>query len=117
MFRHGTESWRLANFGTVANFGNAADNADPDGDGWTNVQEYASGTDPNDRTSLLKISLLETGTLDVTVGFPTVVGKSYRVEKSATLSDGSWITVADPVAGTGVTLLCSGPATRPNGSV
>jgi len=98
------ESWRLANFGIVANSGNAADSADADGDGWTNVQEYASGSDPNDRTSLLGISSLETDTQDVTIGFPTVVGKSYRVEKSATLSGGSWITVADPVAGTGVTV-------------
>jgi fibronectin type 3 domain-containing protein len=98
------ESWRLANFGTVADSGNAADNADPDGDSWTNTQEYASGTDPNDRTSLLKISSLELDTEDVTISVPTVVGKSYRVEKSATLSAGSWITVAEPVAGTGVTV-------------
>jgi len=98
------ESWRHTNFGTTQDSGNATDSADPDGDGWTNSQEYASGTDPNDRTSLLRISSLETDTQDVTVGFPTVVGKSYRVEKSATLSGGTWITVADTVAGTGATV-------------
>jgi fibronectin type 3 domain-containing protein len=98
------ENWRFTHFGTTANTGNAADDADPDGDGWTNANEFAAGTDPNDRTSLLKISTLETGTQDVVIGFPTVAGKNYRVEKSATLLDGSWQTVASPVPGTGATV-------------
>lgn len=40
------ESWRYTNFGTVANTGTAADAADFDGDGVTNLMEYAIGTDP-----------------------------------------------------------------------
>lgn len=40
-------TWRIANFGTTANTGTAADTANPDGDPWTNAQEYVLGTDPN----------------------------------------------------------------------
>jgi autotransporter-associated beta strand protein len=40
------ESWRLINFGTTENSGNAADAADPDGDGYANLMEYALGSNP-----------------------------------------------------------------------
>jgi len=40
------ETWRFANFGTTANTGNSADTADPDGDGWTNAEEYVLGSNP-----------------------------------------------------------------------
>lgn len=40
-------SWRQAHFGTQANNSEVAGNeADPDGDGWCNLFEYAMGTDP-----------------------------------------------------------------------
>ena len=38
--------WRQQYFGTSENAGTAADSCDPDGDGLTNAQEYAFGTDP-----------------------------------------------------------------------
>ena len=41
------ESWRLARFGGIANAGNAADTADPDGDGLRNTLEYGFTLDPN----------------------------------------------------------------------
>lgn len=40
------ESWRQQYFGQTANSGSAADLADPDGDGLTNLVEYALGLDP-----------------------------------------------------------------------
>jgi autotransporter-associated beta strand protein len=40
------ETWRLTNFGSSANSGNAADAADPDFDGLPNLIEYATGTNP-----------------------------------------------------------------------
>jgi hypothetical protein len=40
------ESWRQTNFGTTANTGTAADTADFDGDGLSNLLEYATGTNP-----------------------------------------------------------------------
>jgi len=40
-------TWRMANFGTATATGIAADTADPDGDGRSNLLEYAFGTNPN----------------------------------------------------------------------
>lgn len=45
------ESWRETYFGTTANTGSAADTADPDGDGVTNLMEFAIGTTPTSNTS------------------------------------------------------------------
>ena len=40
------ELWRGIWFGSTVNSGSAADAADPDGDGHTNAEEFAAGTDP-----------------------------------------------------------------------
>jgi fibronectin type 3 domain-containing protein len=98
------EKWRLANFGATANTDNAADSADPDGDGWTNEQEFISGTDPNDRTSLLKVSQMQASGNDMRLSFQTVPGKTYRVEYSDNLLADSWKTVQDNITGTGSTV-------------
>ncbi|MBL9183247.1 MAG: autotransporter-associated beta strand repeat-containing protein [Verrucomicrobiaceae bacterium] len=45
------ESWRNSHFGSAANTGNAADNADFDGDGLANLLEYGLGTNPTTRTT------------------------------------------------------------------
>ena len=79
------ENWRFTNFGTTANSGNAADCADPDGDGLTNAQEFAAGTDPKNAASVLKVTDLAISDGDFVVSFPTVYGKTYRVERSDTL--------------------------------
>jgi hypothetical protein len=49
----------------------------------TNAQEYAAGTDPNDCTSALRVTGIQAGTVngnDMVVSFPSVAGKSYRVD-------------------------------------
>jgi hypothetical protein len=97
----GVEIWRLANHGTIANTGNAADSADPDGDGWTNTQEFISGTNPNNSSSLLRISQMQTSGNNMNLSFPTVSSRTYRLERSDTLLGGSWITVQDNIPGTG----------------
>jgi alpha-L-fucosidase len=94
-------TWRQQYFGTSDNSGTAADNADPDGDGWTNAQEFAAGTDPNDRTSRLKIGQVQSSGSGMVVSFPTTSGKTYRVEYSTSLQSGSWTSVQDNIAGTG----------------
>ncbi len=97
------QNWRLANFETIADAGTAADHADPDGDGWSNFHEYVSGTGPNDASSSLKITRLEpSGAGDgLLIEFPSVAGRSYRVERSLTLEAGSWVTLQDAIVGTG----------------
>jgi autotransporter-associated beta strand protein len=101
------QAWRLANFGTITNSGNAADSADPDGDGWTNAQEFAAGTGPNDRNSALKVSGVTKSGNDMLVSFPSVTGKTYVVQRSDTLQSGSWTTVRDNIAGIGGTIVIS----------
>jgi hypothetical protein len=64
------EAWRLANFGTVANTGVAADLADFDGDGVLNLEEWAFGTNP---TALTGGYIRVTAGLLVTRGSPTVL--------------------------------------------
>ena len=94
-------AWRQENFGTSVNDGEAADTADPDGDGWTNQQEYVSGTDPKSRTSLLKFSQVNAVGGDTQLSFATVAGKSYRLECSDNLAPDSWMIVQDNISGTG----------------
>jgi hypothetical protein len=98
------EIWRQTHFGTTEATGNAADDADPDGDGLTNVQEFTAGTDPNDSSSLLKVNQLEVNGTDIIVSFPTVTGKTYRVEVSTTLQIDSWITLQSGIVGSGGTM-------------
>ncbi len=40
------QQWRVTYFQTTANSGIAANTSDPDGDGWTNLLEYATGNNP-----------------------------------------------------------------------
>ena len=41
------ETWRFTEFGLVEDFGDAANDADPDGDGLSNLMEYGFQTDPS----------------------------------------------------------------------
>ena len=47
----GIEAWRYVHFNLTADYGIAADLADPDGDGLVNLAEYALGTDPASATN------------------------------------------------------------------
>ncbi len=57
--------WRQFYFGTFANSGNAADTANPDGDGGSNLEEFAFGTDP---------TVANAGLITVTGGVITQLG-------------------------------------------
>ena len=95
------EAWRQLHFGTTANSGNAANDADPDGDGFTNFAEYQAGTGPNDATSVLRISQLRLEEDGVVIQFPTVANKVYRLEHSGELRGDSWTPVGSDITGTG----------------
>ena len=95
--------WRQQYFGNgLSASGNAALNADPDGDGMTNYQEYLAGTNPTSAASLFHITAIAPGGGGMRVTFASMSGKTYRVDKTSTLKDpNSWVTVQDNVAGTG----------------
>ena len=84
---------------------NAADAAlDADGDGFSNRQEYLCGTNPNDRTSLLKVGEFNVqtvpGSLDrvFTISWASVAEKFYVVERSEDFV--TWTPVASGVTAT-----------------
>lgn len=74
---------------------------DFDGDGFTNLEEYLSGTDPNVRASHLLLSNASRIGADVIVSFQTVPFKLYTVEVSELLTPGSWSSLLTDHVGTG----------------
>jgi len=80
---------------------NAADaNIDSDGDGMTNLQEYEAGTDPKSASSVFRITAVDISGGDVVITFPSVLGKTYRLEQRGSLSE-NWMLLSDNIAGTG----------------
>lgn len=86
------DTWRQRHFGTAANDGPAADWEDPDGDGLTNLVEFAGGSDPNrmsdaplqpvDASTTTSLSLLFVRSREAIES-----GLSWVVEWSDSLSD------------------------------
>ena len=89
------ELWRFANFGSYASDASAADSADPDGDGLSNLMEYALGLNPNASGTLPASLVLNGANLEYTYTRSTAAkdnGVTYQIEWSDTLAAGSWST-------------------------
>ena len=95
-------SWRQLYFGTTASTGAAADSADPDGDGLTNVQEYTLGTNPASANNAALLSATRSGaniTLTFTALQATGTGyagltRHYAIESTTDLTPpASWSAV------------------------
>ena len=52
-------------------------NGDPDGDGFTNLQEFMAGTNPQDAASLLRITQISTG--GTSIAWSSIPGRNYQV--------------------------------------
>jgi sialate O-acetylesterase len=96
-------SWRVQYFGNGLTL--TADSellADPDGDGMNNRAEYLAGTNPVDADSVLRVQSIAAENSSFTLTFPSITGKNYAIEKTATLGDASsWVVVRDAIPGTG----------------
>jgi hypothetical protein len=94
------DTW-WATYGITGTNRVAAD--DPDGDGFSNAQEFSLGTDPVNAGSRLQTgSLSRTGDA-VTISWSSVAGKTYQVQKRASLTSGAWVDVGSPVTAHGDT--------------
>ncbi len=87
--------------------------ADNDGDGSTNREESAAGTNPNDATSVLNFDSVHNNGTVIQAAWRTVKGKSYQVQTSADLG-GAWQNTGVAVAGEGglATTELPAPGTR-----
>jgi hypothetical protein len=81
-------AWLLSNFGTT----NVNANADPDGDGMSNLQEYLAGTNPNDAASNLRITAYATTGKGATnsLTWSSVPTRFYHVQESFSLGAPNW---------------------------
>ncbi len=86
------ESWRQAHFSIKTNTGNAADNADPDGDGFNNAAEYAAGTNPNLGGDFLKATAPNRSGDTFTLSTAGKAGRTYFLERSTNLT--AWFTLS-----------------------
>ena len=78
--------WELENFGQLTG---ANTNADFDGDGMSNFAEWIAGTDPTNPASNLRVNGQRGAQPDTFVlQWPSVAGKTYRVEIATNLLKG-----------------------------
>jgi len=80
------QQWRLEHFGTTEDSGEAADDADPDGDHTPNWAERLLGLDPKDPNSAFAVSISRSGPSSALLQWPNAPGVSFTVESSATLA-------------------------------
>ncbi len=99
------DSWEIQYFGSTSD-PRAVPGADPDGDGYTNLQEYFAGTVPTDANSALRITSIETAPGSSAIHFQAVAGRTYTIQYRSSLGSGIWLKLVDvPAQGT------SGPIT------
>jgi hypothetical protein len=78
------DAWELQNFGTI----NIDPNADPDGDGQSNLQEYLAGTNPTNGTDYLHITAesFASGGTSATLTWSSVPTRFYYIQKTPALN-------------------------------
>lgn len=98
---HGiSDVWKM-----LHNAGALDPNGDADGDGLTNGQEAAAGTDPFNPNSVIKITAMSVDASGVHLTFPTELGKRYIIQSNSTLNSATWANVVNAVVdGTGSAL-------------
>ncbi len=88
------QAWRQQYFGSPDNTGNAADTADPDNDGLTNLMERALGLHPLQAGALSVQTVTNGAVIEFTYtrSVAALADTEFRVEWSDTLTGGTWST-------------------------
>lgn len=98
----------------IGAFEHASPSADTDGDGMRDDAEVIAGTNPANAASVLRVSIQRDSMPDrVRLTWPSVHGRTYRVEYAETLtSAGPWQVLVSGMAGTGADLVTSDEASQ-----
>jgi hypothetical protein len=104
--------WRKTYFGGTGTTTNSQSCAscDPDGDGFTNLQEFYAGTDPTKPSSAFRVSAVQDGVSGATISFPSAAGKIYRIEMKNDMTLPTWTLLANQLVGTGGTIQIIDPS-------
>lgn len=93
--------WMLKYFGHPT--GQAYDHSraqdDADGDGFTNYQEFLTGTDPTNRNSFFHL-LISQAPPNLLLSWPSVPGKSYQLQFNMDVTNPSWTNLGAAVLAT-----------------
>ena len=96
---------------------NAADALpDNDGDSQCNLAEYLASTDPFNAADSFRVLGVTRSGADIVVGFTTVFGKRYVVERTASLTSPVWSTVGAITNGNGTPLTITDTGAAANGA-
>ena len=107
------DSWRLAHFGASAiDPSIAGDMADPDGDGFTNLDEFTFGSDPLDSASVPAALTASPSTNDFG---PVPAGSSAQATFTIANSAASSLSVMAAASGSPFAILSGGSFTAPAG--
>jgi hypothetical protein len=104
-------AWLLTYFGTT----NVDANADPDGDGMSNWEEYLAGTNPADSNDVLRITYVSRngGSNNTTLHWTSKPTRSYAIQSSPSLSGGlAWLDAASAGFGANSATFSTGMTNR-----
>jgi hypothetical protein len=99
------DRWEIAaGLNPSSALGDDAKSGDPDHDGFTNLEEFLSGTAPRNANSLLELKAASHSAGDIVLTFTAAPGRSYTVQYRDNLASGFWqvlrIVFVPPEAGT-----------------
>jgi hypothetical protein len=93
------DNWMQHYFGHTTGLASDKSRAgdDVDGTGMTNLQKFVAGLDPMNPNSVFRISAFARAGNSYQISFPSVAGKTYRLEYRDDLIAGNWAPLVDGI--------------------